>query len=168
MNTTRQIMTVGLLAVATLAQAERPNILFCIADDASMKSFGAYGCKYIKTPAVDRLAREDVVFNNAYNCNPKCAPARACLVTGKFSWQLKEACNHWPHFPSEFKFYPHLLMEAGYHVGFTGKGWSPGLYDGEYNPAGPEYSQIKNTLTKGSPLTIRLGKSEPVQRKNEF
>ncbi|MFC1760730.1 sulfatase [Planctomycetota bacterium] len=144
-NITRQIMTVGLLAAATLAQAERPNILFCIADDASMKSFGAYGCKFIKTPAVDRLAREGMVFNNAYNCNPKCAPARACLVTGKYSWQLKEACNHWPHFPAEFKFYPHLLMEAGYHVGFTGKGWGPGSYDGEYNPAGPEYSQIKNT-----------------------
>ena len=90
-----------------------------------MKSFGAYGCKYIKTPAADRLAREGAVFNNAYNCNPKCAPARACLVTGKYSWQLKEACNHWPHFPAEFEYYPHLLMNAGYHVGHTGKGWGP-------------------------------------------
>src|SRR5210317_737203 len=77
---------------------KRPNILFCIADDASMNSFGAYGCNWINTPAVDRLAEEGAVFTNAYNCNPKCAPARACLVTGKYSWQLKEACNHWPHF----------------------------------------------------------------------
>ncbi|MEM9158468.1 MAG: sulfatase [Verrucomicrobiota bacterium] len=122
---------------------ERPNILFCIADDASMKSFGVYGCEYIKTPSVDSLAREGVVFNNAYNCNPKCAPARACLVTGRFSWQLKEATNHWPHFPPEFEFYPHLLMEEGYHVGLTGKGWGPGSYDTEYNPAGPMYDKIK-------------------------
>lgn len=122
---------------------QRPNILFCIADDASMNSFGAYGCDWIKTPAVDRLAKNGAVFTNAYNCNPKCAPARACLVTGMYSWQLKEACNHWPHFPSEFKFYPHLLMKAGYHVGFSGKGWGPGTYDSEYNPAGPQYNDIK-------------------------
>ncbi len=129
----------------SLRQAQgRPNILFCIADDASMKSFGAHGCKFIKTPVVDHLAREGLVFNNAYNCNPKCAPARACLVTGKYSWQLKEATNHWPHFPPEFKFYPHLLMEVGYHVGFTGKGWGPGTYDGEHNPAGPVYNKLKS------------------------
>jgi len=108
-----------------------------------MKSFGAYGCTYIKTPSFDRLAREGVVFNNAYNCNPKCAPARACLVTGRYSWQLKEACNHFPHFPAEFEFYPHLLMKAGYHVGFTGKGWGPGSYDTEHNPAGPAYGHAK-------------------------
>lgn len=128
---------------STSEERQKPNILFCIADDASMNSFGAYGCDWIKTPAVDRLAKEGVVFTNAYNCNPKCAPARACLVTGMYSWQFKEACNHWPHFPAEFKFYPHLLMEAGYHVGLTGKGWGPGSYDTEYNPAGPLYNDIK-------------------------
>jgi N-sulfoglucosamine sulfohydrolase len=124
---------------------KRPNILFFIADDASMKSFGAYGTKFINTPAVDKLAKEGAVFSNAYNCNPKCAPARACLVTGKFSWQLKEATNHNPHFPSEFKFYPSLLRDAGYHIGYTGKGWGPGIYEGDENPAGPEFNKIKLT-----------------------
>ncbi|WP_111708885.1 sulfatase family protein [Lutibacter citreus] len=121
----------------------RPNILFCIADDASMKSFGAYGDTFINTPSIDELAKEGLVFTNAYNCNPKCAPARACIVTGKYSWQLKAATNHNPKFPSEFKFYPHLLMQKGYHVGFSGKGWGPGIYEGKYNPAGPEYNTIK-------------------------
>ena len=36
----------------------------------------------IETPAIDRLAKEGLVFNHAYNCNPKCAPARACVSTG--------------------------------------------------------------------------------------
>jgi N-sulfoglucosamine sulfohydrolase len=136
--------SVALWAITSFAgEVQRPNILFCIADDASMKSFGAYGCTYIKTPAVDRLAREGVLFRNAYNCNPKCAPARACLVTGKYSWQLKEACNHWPHFPEKFKYYPHLLLESGYRVGYTGKGWGPGTYDTEYNPAGPAFNKLK-------------------------
>ena len=121
----------------------RPNILVCVADDASHKSFEAYGDTFIATPAIDKLAREGVVFQNAYNGNPKCAPARACLVTGMFSWQLKEAANHWPAFPAEYAFYPHILMEKGYHVGFTGKGWGPGLYTTQYNPAGPDYNSLK-------------------------
>ncbi|MEN8703401.1 MAG: sulfatase [Polaribacter sp.] len=122
----------------------KPNILFFIADDASMKSFGAYGDTFINTPEIDKLAKEGLVFKNAYNCNPKCAPARASLVTGMYSWQLKDATNHWPNFPAEFKFYPHLLMEKGYDVGFTGKGWGPGNYATEHNPAGPEFNQIKS------------------------
>ncbi|MEQ9289100.1 MAG: sulfatase [Cyclobacteriaceae bacterium] len=124
-------------------EPQRPNILFIIADDASMKSLGAYGSSFVNTPAVDKLAKEGAIFTNAFNNNPKCAPARACIVTGKYSWQLKEATNHYPHFPSEFKFYPHLLMEAGYHVGYTGKGWGPGSFDGPHNPAGPAYNEFK-------------------------
>ena len=141
-----KIAGVALLLFTLAGQAKavspKPNILFIIADDASMNSFGAYGCDWVKTPAVDKLAREGAVFTNAYNCNPKCAPARACLLTGMYSWQLKEACNHFPHFPNEFRFYPDLLMNAGYHVGLTGKGWGPGTYDRDYNPAGPSYDDI--------------------------
>lgn len=123
---------------------KQPNILFFIADDASMKSFGAYGSKFIKTPAVDDLAKNGATFANAYNCNPKCAPARACLLTGKYSWQLKEATNHFPYFPEEFRFYPELLeKQANYFIGHTGKGWGPGFYKGEHNPAGPVFNDKK-------------------------
>ncbi|WP_010136729.1 sulfatase family protein [Ochrovirga pacifica] len=141
------LLMVGLvLGINTNLQAQhqkRPNILFCIADDASAKSFGAYGDKFIKTPAIDKLAKEGVTFENAFNCNPKCAPARACIVTGKYSWQLEEATNHFPKFPAKFKFYPHLLMEKGYKVGYTGKGWGPGRYTTKHNPAGPVYNKHK-------------------------
>ncbi|MEX0322871.1 MAG: sulfatase [Puniceicoccaceae bacterium] len=136
------LLLAGSWLLATGQETVRPNILFCIADDASAVSFGPYGDTFIDTPAIDKLASGGVVFENAFNCNPKCAPARACIVTGKYSWQLKEATNHWPHFPPEFKYYPHLLMEAGYHVGFTGKGWGPGSYDTEHNPAGPVYNKL--------------------------
>ena len=140
----------GVLALTTnpadqkpIAKAERPNILFCIADDASMKSFGAYGDTFINTPAIDNLAKEGVVFQNAYNGNPKCSPARACILTGKYSWQLKEAADHNGRFPLEFKTYPQLLAQKGYRVGYTGKGWGPGVYDTKDNPAGPEHNAIK-------------------------
>ncbi len=139
------MLLVGWVGAPALGQAGggRPNILFIIADDASMQTFGAYGGTMIETPAVDRLATGGAVFRNAYNCNPKCAPARACLVTGRYSWQLEAACDHFCHFPAKFTFYPHLLMEAGFHVGLTGKGWGPGTYDTEFNPAGPAYDEIK-------------------------
>ena len=83
------------------------NILFCIADDAGHMS--AYGTPWVHTPAFDRVAREGVLFQNAYTCNAKSAPSRAAFITGRNSWQLKEACNHWPKFPAEFKSYPEVL-----------------------------------------------------------
>ncbi|MCR9294487.1 MAG: sulfatase-like hydrolase/transferase [bacterium] len=128
--------------------AERPNILFIIADDASRDSFGAYGSTYVNTPNFDRIAREGVRFTQAYNCNPKCAPARACILTGRYSWQLEEACNHNPFLSDKWKFYPFLLEEAGYAIGYTGKGWGPGIHAGidagkskfqNVNPAGRPY-----------------------------
>ncbi len=112
---------------STLAAADRPNILFCISDDQSWMHAGAYGCAWVKTPAFDRVAREGLLFQNAYTPNAKCAPSRACILTGRNTWQLEEACNHWPFFPAQFKSYAEVLTENGYHVGSTGKGWAPGI-----------------------------------------
>jgi N-sulfoglucosamine sulfohydrolase len=64
---------------------------------------------------------------NAYTCNAKCAPSRSSIVTGRDSWQLEEAANHWAYFPAKFKPYAEVLMENGYFVGHTAKGWGPGV-----------------------------------------
>ena len=105
----------------------RPNILFCIADDVSWAHMGAYGCSWVRTPGFDRVAREGVLFTNAYTPNAKCAPSRSCILTGRNSWQLEAAANHWCYFPAKFKTYAEALSAQGYHVGFTGKGWGPGV-----------------------------------------
>ena len=148
-------------SAAVMGENEQPNILFCIADDASRESFGAYGGRNCNTPAIDALASEGVVFTNAYTQNPKSAPSRACILTGKYSWQLKEATNHFPHFPAEFTLYPQVLMENGYYVGYTGKGWGPGTYDTKDNPAGPEYNkatwEAKNLEIENRIKTITEG-----------
>lgn len=112
--------------LAATGKTARPNILFCIADDATFEHMGAYGCKWVKTPAFDRVAREGILFSRAYTPNAKCAPSRSCIVTGRNSWQLEEAVNHYPNFPAKFKTYPEVLAENGYFIGFTGKGWGPG------------------------------------------
>lgn len=108
------------------AKSARPNILFCIADDASYPHMGAYGCKWVRTPGFDRVAREGILFTNAYTPNAKCAPSRACIITGRNSWQLEEAANHVCYFPAKFKTYSEALAEHGYFVGCTAKGWAPG------------------------------------------
>ncbi len=118
------------LSGATFAENSppaRPNILFCIADDASWPYCGAYGCDWVQTPSFDRVARDGLLFTNAFTPNAKCAPSRACILTGRNSWQLKEAGNHWCFFPPEFKTYAESLGEHGYFVGETGKDWAPGV-----------------------------------------
>ncbi|MGI5818771.1 MAG: sulfatase [Armatimonadota bacterium] len=124
----------------------RPNILFALADDAGMH-FGAYGCPWVDTPAFDRVAREGVLFTQAYTCNSKCAPSRASIITGRNSWQLKDAENHQCHFPEEFRSVFEALAEHGYHTGHTAKGWGPGepgTVDGRPRElTGPAYSELK-------------------------
>ena len=124
------LIMLGLCAgpiAAARAQAARPNILFAVADDWSYGHAGAYGCKWVRTPAFDRVAREGILFTNAYTPNAKCAPSRACILTGRNSWQLKAACNHICYFPLEFKTYAEALAGLGYFVGLTAKGWAPGV-----------------------------------------
>ena len=117
----------AMLAAADDATASRPNILFCIADDASYPHFGAYGCTWTETPAFDRVAREGILFTNAWTPNAKCAPSRACILTGRNTWQLEAACNHMPYFPVKFRTYAEVLAEHDYFVGKTAKGWAPGV-----------------------------------------
>ncbi len=114
-----------------------PNILFAIADDWGLHA-GAYGTRWVKTPGFDRIAREGLLFKNAYTPMAKCAPSRAILLTGRHLWQLEEAGNHMAVFPHKFKSWPEVLMEKGWHLGITGKGWGPGIA----NDAGGKSRQI--------------------------
>ena len=114
-------------------EKEKPNILFCIMDDAGMH-FGAYGTDWVETPAFDRLAEEGILFQNAYTPNAKCGPSRSSVLTGRNSWQLEEAANHGINFPAKFKTFPEVMREHGYLTASTGKVWGPGhpgYVDGE-------------------------------------
>jgi uncharacterized sulfatase len=68
------------------------------------------------------------------------------MLTGLHIWQLEEAGSHAAGFPEKFKPFPDILENAGYEIGYTGKGWSPGNWKATgrtRNPAGPEYNQLK-------------------------
>lgn len=133
-----------ILGAATSAEgADRPNILLAIADDWSHPHASAYGCKFVNTPAFDRVAKEGVLFRNAFTATPGCSPSRAALLTGQHSWRLREAGTHASSFPKDLKVYPDILEQAGYFVGFCGKGWGPGNFrisGWERNPCGTDFS----------------------------
>ncbi|WP_339706753.1 sulfatase [Algoriphagus aquimarinus] len=129
------------------SKPKRPNILFAIMDDASFPHMGAYGTKWVSTPAFDYVAKEGLLFMNAYTPNAKCAPSRAAILTGRNSWQLEEAANHSPDFPAKFTTFMEQLISSGYHGGYTAKGWAPGN-PGEVNGkrrelTGPAYNKFK-------------------------
>lgn len=139
----------ALCAFGTVAPAQdndRPNVLFIIFDDWGWRDAGAYGSTWVKTPNFDRIAKEGILFTNAYTSNPKCSPCRASILTGRNTWQLEEAVCHGGIFPPKFAVYPDLLQSAGYTIGLTGKGWGPGdfkLNGRTQNPAGPSFDEHK-------------------------
>ena len=119
--------TVLLTACGQKEESKRPNILFCIADDVSYPHASIYGTRWVNTPAFDRVAREGLLFENVYTCNAKSAPSRSSIITGRNSWQLEAAANHWPEFPAKFTSFAEVLLHNGYYTGGTGKGWGPGI-----------------------------------------
>ena len=128
----RTLAAVGGLVLAAFtcghadAAPKRPNVLFIIADDASCH-FGAYGCRWADTPAIDALAARGVVFDDAYVPTSKCAPCRAAILTGRNPWQLEEAANHQCTFPPKFRTFTEVLADGGVACGAEGKVWGPGV-----------------------------------------
>lgn len=136
------------LVVGPVAAADRPNILLAIADDQSWQHTSASGYPAVLTLAFDRVCKSGVLFNQCIAGSPGCSPSRAALLTGRHHWQLAEAGTHASSFPSRFQTYPDLLEQAGYFVGYTGKGWGPGNWkagERSRNPAGDLYEHAELT-----------------------
>lgn len=124
----------------------RPNILFAFADDQSWLHTSAFGDQVVKTPAFDRVADEGILFTNSFSACPSCTASRSAVISGQDIWRVKEAGVLFGSVPKDLKLYPHMLADAGYHVGYTGKGWLPGNYGDlglEKDPIGKGYNDIK-------------------------
>jgi len=145
----------------------RPNILFCLADDWSWPHASIAGDKVVKTPTFDRVAREGVLFTNAFVTAPSCTPSRGSILTGQWHWRLEEGGNLWSTLLAKFMVYPDLLEKAGYHVGYTRKGWGPGRIEPggrSRNPAGPQYKNFQEFLKarrEGTPFCFWFGSTDP-------
>ena len=82
---TTGLLTAGLLLSWNAAAAQKPNIILIMADDQAKQAIGCYGNKDIQTPGLDRLAQEGMRFEHALTPNSFCTPARAAVLTGKYS-----------------------------------------------------------------------------------
>ena len=148
MTTRRQFLRRSLVAAAAAPPERRPNILFCIADDHSHPHTGAYGCRFTRTPAFDRVARQGVLFRHAFVSTPSCCPSRGSVLAGQDFYRLRDASMNHTIWPGGIPLYTDLLAQAGYHGGYTGKGWGPGNWKvsgRSFSPAGPEYNHARLT-----------------------
>ena len=109
-----------LIALPSLAAAERPNIVFIFTDDHATQAISAYGSRINTTPNIDRIAREGGVFFNSFCANSICGPSRACILTGKHS-HLNGFLRNGNQFDSSQLTFPPLLQEAGYQTAIIGK-----------------------------------------------
>ena len=148
---------------------EHPNILFCISDDQLWLHTGAMGDPIVKTPAFDRIASEGILFTHAFCNAPTCTASRSAIVTGQDIWRLEEGGTLHSTLPKKFQTYTELLKEAGYSVGHTSKGWSPGKLEPggrTENPAGQRYDSFQEFFDKriqdtDAPFCFWLGSGDP-------
>jgi arylsulfatase B len=131
MTVVRLWATVILLVIASVSAqaAERPNVIFIVADDLGYGEVGCYGEKDIPTPQIDALAASGVKFTSGYVTAPFCAASRAGLMTGRYQTRFGFEFNpigaknaeSGIGLPIQEKTIPDRLREAGYATGLVGK-----------------------------------------------
>ena len=145
--------------------AKRPNIVFAIADDWGWSHASVYGDPVVKTPTFDRIAREGVLFQNAYVSSPSCTPSRNAILTGQYHWRLGWGANLWSKLETKHATYPLMLEDDGYFVGHYRKSWGPGKLDNwSRHPAGPKFKSVDaffEARPKDKPFCFWFGASDP-------
>jgi len=117
-------------------EIKTPNIVFIVADDLGIHQLGCYGSKYYETPNIDRLAKNGMIFTNAYAAATVCSPTRASILTGKYPARLhltdyipgktkpgkKLRVPEWTKYLSEKEVtIAEVFKSAGYVTGHFGK-----------------------------------------------
>lgn len=123
----RHILTTAaflLVFAAGLQAAERPNFLFILTDDQSPETLSAYGNRVCRTPHIDRLAAEGMVFDDAHHMGAwvgaVCTPSRTMIMTGRTVWRIPGVRGPGLEFPKTFRqeaaeqSMPALFNRAGY------------------------------------------------------
>ena len=135
MNSTllRSLVFASLLTSGPLA-AGKPNIIYILTDDVGYGDVGCYGATHVKTPNIDRLAKEGLRFTDAHSTASVCTPTRYAFMTGRYAWRQPGTGIAAGNAPLLIKpgttTVASLLKSAGYRTGVVGK-WHLGLGDAE-------------------------------------
>ncbi len=123
-------------AGALAAAQSRPNVVLIYADDIGYGDLGCYGATAVKTPNLDRLARQGLRFTDAHSSSATCTPSRYSMLTGEYAWRKKGTGV----LPGDARLiidpanlsWPGMMKQAGYRTGVVGK-WHLGLGNGNLN-----------------------------------
>lgn len=154
------------IAMPKTEPLDKPNILFCLADDWGWPHAGAYGDEVVKTPTFDRLAKEGILFEHAFVSSPSCTPCRNSLLTGQQFYRLEDAANLHSTLDVRYPNFMFLLRQAGYEIGHWRKAWGPGVFKkGGYteHPCGPEsnFKLFMRNRDKSKPFCFWFGTGDP-------
>lgn len=116
----QQTLTANVQANKATQNEQRPNIIFYLADDQDITDYGVYGNEKVHTPAIDRLASEGMLFENAFTAQAICAPSRTQLFTGKYPLKNGAFANHTPTRPT-ISSVTKQMRSLGYQVVLAGK-----------------------------------------------
>ncbi|GHC48709.1 hypothetical protein GCM10007100_13300 [Roseibacillus persicicus] len=117
----------------TKQPAERPNIIFIMIDDLDTREIGVYGQATLKTPRVDQMAAEGMMFTDYYTASPVCHSCRSQLMTGQDSRRGQDRTNSVLNLEAERVTIAETLKQAGYTTGCVGK-WGLGTAEGTGAP----------------------------------
>jgi arylsulfatase A-like enzyme len=139
MLTRREVLAASLAALAPAFGAVRPpNILFVFADDLGYGDLGCYGARAIRTPNLDRMAREGLRLTSFYSASPVCTPARAALMTGRYAARMGAERMHLSNvltasdkegIPKDETTVAEALRQRNYRTACVGK-WHLGVTEG--------------------------------------
>ncbi|MDB5388989.1 MAG: Arylsulfatase [Planctomycetaceae bacterium] len=120
------------LTLTAAAAPRRPNVLFILCDDLRWDALGCTGSPHVKTPHIDRLAREGVLFQNAFCTTSLCSPSRASILSGLYA-HAHHVTNNFTEFPKDLNSFPRSLQAAGYETAYIGK-WHMGEENDQKRP----------------------------------
>ena len=160
-------------SLASAATPARPNILFILTDDQGPWAFGPSGYRQVKTPNMDRIAREGAYFPNAFTPTPVCSPARAAIMTSRYGTELgifdwiNPAVDKSLGLDAKIPTWPRLLQQAGYATALFGK-WHLGDLDDQH-PTQRGYDTFVGFRGGGSPpKNPTLEKNGVAQKREGF